>query len=97
MSRIQFAELAKPDVRAIWNFVALERQSPDNADRLLAFIQDKLNFLADFPLMGQLRDELSRGLRCFSAGNYVIYYRPIANGILVERVVHGARESHPFS
>jgi toxin ParE1/3/4 len=92
MSRIQFADLAKADVRSIWDFVALERQSPENADRLLAFILDKLNFLADFPLMGELRDDLSRGLRCFSAGSYAIYYRPLTNCILVERILHGAQD-----
>lgn len=92
MSRIRFSVLARADVRAIWDFVALERQSPENADRLLAFIYDKLSFLADFPLMGELRDELSRGLRCFSAGSYVIYYRPLTNGILAERVLHGAQD-----
>jgi toxin ParE1/3/4 len=96
MSRIEFAKSATADIQSIWDFVALERQSPENADRLLAFINDKLDFLADFPLMGEMRDELSRGLRCFSAGSYVIYYRPLTSGIVIVRVLHGAQDVRSF-
>jgi toxin ParE1/3/4 len=48
--------------------------------------------LAKNPLMGTARDELLPNLRCFSVGNYVIYYRPVADGIDVVRVLHGARD-----
>jgi toxin ParE1/3/4 len=31
-------------------------------------------------------------LRCHPAGNYVIYYREMKNGIEIVRVLHGARD-----
>ncbi len=41
---------------------------------------------------GIARPELAAGLRCYSVGNYVIYYRPAKDGIEVARVLHGARD-----
>jgi len=48
--------------------------------------------LADNPGLGRARDELRPGLRSFSAGRFLIFYRPLDNGIQVVRVVHGARD-----
>jgi toxin ParE1/3/4 len=41
--------------------------------------------------MGQQRDELLPGMRCFSLSNYVIFFRATASGVEIVRVVHGAR------
>jgi toxin ParE1/3/4 len=32
------------------------------------------------------------GCRSFSVGNYVVFFRPIKNGIEVARIVHGSRD-----
>jgi toxin ParE1/3/4 len=42
--------------------------------------------------MGQSRDELRPGLRCFVVSPYVVFYRPIEDTIEVLRVLHGARD-----
>ena len=47
---------------------------------------------ARFPLLGASREHLMRELRVFPVGNYVIYYRPIDDGIQVLRILHGARQ-----
>ena len=48
------------------------------------------------PDMGRLREDLSAGLRSFSVGNYVIFYRPMKGGIEIARVLHGARDFPPL-
>ena len=51
--------------------------------------------LAGQPRIGELRDELRPGMRSFSVGNYVIYYRPVetmAISIEIVRVLHGGRD-----
>ena len=48
--------------------------------------------VAGQPLLGRLCPELAPNLRSFPVGNYVIFYRPIDNGIEVARVLHGARD-----
>ena len=44
------------------------------------------------PEMGQRCDELRRNLRYFTAGQYVIFFHPIEDGIEVVRVVRGSRD-----
>jgi toxin ParE1/3/4 len=56
--------------------------------------------LAEHSLIGEARDELVRGLRCFSVGNYVIYYRllvPNEQTVEIVRVLHGARDVERIS
>jgi toxin ParE1/3/4 len=48
--------------------------------------------LADFPNMGRSFDYLAPSLRGFILGNYIIFYRPIENGIEVERLLSGYRD-----
>ena len=47
---------------------------------------------ADHPLAAEARPDLAPGLRASPVGNYVIFYRPIHDGIEVVRVLHGARD-----
>lgn len=56
-------------------------------------LQERCHTLARFPLLGSSREELAPGLRMFSVGNYVIYYRPQIGGVRIERVLHGARDA----
>jgi toxin ParE1/3/4 len=41
--------------------------------------------------VGRLRGDLLPDLRGFVVGRYLIFYRPIEDGIEVVRVFHGAR------
>ena len=43
-----------------------------------------------FPRMGQSRDDLRPGLRCFVVSPYVVYYRPVEETIEVLRILHGS-------
>jgi len=67
-------------------------KNPDIADRLLTVLTQKFDILAKFPNMGRRRDELSAFLRSFPVEDYLIFYRPIAEGIEVVRVVSGYRD-----
>ncbi|MGH7989069.1 MAG: type II toxin-antitoxin system RelE/ParE family toxin [Limisphaerales bacterium] len=48
------------------------------------------------PLLGREREELLPRLRSFPVSRYVIFYRPMENGIEVVRVLHGARDFPPL-
>ncbi len=76
--------------------VYLYRYDPAAADRVLDAIEEKCQYLSDFPQIGRKREELAPALRSFPAGNYVIFYRPNPNGIEVIRVLHGARDLPPL-
>ena len=62
------------------------------ADALLNRIQAKLDMLADSPGVGRDRAELGRNLRSFVVRKYLIFYQPIDDGILLVRVIYGARD-----
>jgi toxin ParE1/3/4 len=48
--------------------------------------------LARMPELGRKRPDLAPDLRGFPIGNYIIFYRPVPDGIQVIRVLHGARD-----
>jgi toxin ParE1/3/4 len=70
----------------------IAEQNPEAADRWLDLIEEKCQTLSRMPEMGRKRFDLATGLRSLAVNNYVIFYRPVANGIHVIRVLHGARD-----
>lgn len=90
MGRIQETFQARADLAEIWLYIA--RNDEAAADRFLEMIDQKLMLLSDSPYLGRERFDLSPELRSFSVKSYVIFYRPLSNGIEVIRVLHGARD-----
>jgi toxin ParE1/3/4 len=89
--QIQFAEIAKQDLRDIWRGLT-EYNGLDFADRTLTNIESKFRLLAQFPSSGRVRDELLAGLRSYPAGDFVIFYRILDTTVEVVRVLHGRRD-----
>jgi toxin ParE1/3/4 len=48
--------------------------------------------LAKYPEAGRERPEIAAGLRSFPIGKYVLFYRPIHDGVEIVRVLHGSRD-----
>ncbi|MDP9366115.1 MAG: type II toxin-antitoxin system RelE/ParE family toxin [Chloroflexota bacterium] len=65
-----------------------ERQRRDYA-RLLDVA---LLRLADFPALGRPRDEVAAGIRSHAVGQHVILYLAGDEAIVVERIIHQARD-----
>jgi toxin ParE1/3/4 len=84
------APLAQIDLDDIWRYIACDSLAA--ADRLIELFLDKFLLLSSQPLLGESRDALQPGLRSFSIGNYVVFYRPMQTGIEVARVIHAARD-----
>jgi toxin ParE1/3/4 len=80
---------AEADLIDIWLYIA--EDSPENADGLLDRFDATFARLAEFPDMGRARPRLAPNLRSFSVSEYVIFYRPVQDGIEVVRVLHGRR------
>jgi len=78
----------------IWFYIAQDNM--DAADRFIHAIVSRFAMLAGMPEMGRMREELATRLRSFAIGNYVIFYRPMENGVEIARVLHGAREFPPL-
>jgi toxin ParE1/3/4 len=90
MSRYFLSTQAKYDLREIKNYIA--RDNLAAARRFVESFRDQCNLIAKSPRMGRSYEELASGLRGFAIGNYIIFYRPIENGIAVERLLSGYRD-----
>ena len=67
-------------------------ENPTAADRWLDLIDAKCQLLARMPELGRKRPDLAPELRSLPVGNYLIFYRPMSDGIQVIRVLQGARD-----
>lgn len=90
MSKYFISTQAKYDLRDIKNYIA--RDNLGAARRFVETFRNQCNLIAKSPRMGRSYEELAPGLRGFVIGNYIIFYRPIANGITVERLLSGYRD-----
>jgi len=90
VAELRFSARAERDLVEIGNFIA--RDSPANAARFIARLEEHCQLLASHPLVGRGRDEIAPGLRSLPFGRYLIFYRPMDNGVEVVRVLHGARD-----
>jgi len=94
MKQYRVSEVARSDLDEIWFYIAQDNM--DAADRFIHAIVSRFAMLAGMPEMGRMREELAPRLRSFAIGNYVIFYRPMENGVEIARVLHGAREFPPL-
>lgn len=93
MVQVRKRPLAFADLADIWTFIADD--SKQRADLFLDLLEDKLSLLATQPEMGRARPELAPGLRAFPVKRYVVFYRPLHDGIEVRRVLHSVRDVAP--
>lgn len=77
-------------------FLAIGTDNLSAAERLIDRFDEVFNKLAAHPEMGERWKQRRRGdVRLFPVGNYVVYYRPIINGVEILHVWHGARGEEP--
>jgi toxin ParE1/3/4 len=89
MGRVRVTPLAQQDLEDIWYFIA--QDDPAAADRMLTMLAEKLQLLADNPLLGPARSDIAAELRYHPVGSHLVLYRVISGGIEAVRIVHGAR------
>lgn len=92
-ARLVLSPAAKRDLREIWIYVAAS--NPDAASEIVRDLFRIARLLGDNSLAGRRRSELQAGLRSFPTGAYVVFYRPIPDGIELHRVLHGSRDISP--
>lgn len=95
MSTLGYSNAAERDIDQIVDYIA--RDNPRAAVAFAQRIERTCSRLARFPDLGTDRSVLGQGIRIFSVGRYVIYYRKEPNDRLwILRVIHGARDDGSF-
>jgi toxin ParE1/3/4 len=94
MKRYRLTRDADGDLDSIEAWISAE--NPTAAERVLEALFSTMQLLAQQPRIGRLRSDLRADLRVFPgkrpAHHYVIFYEPSDDGVLVLRVLHGARD-----
>ncbi|UUO06966.1 type II toxin-antitoxin system RelE/ParE family toxin [Blastopirellula sp. J2-11] len=91
-ARVFWDVRAQNDLAMIVDYIAFDQQSPQNDELLLDMIQNKIELYATSPLLGEIRNDLGPELRIFSVHSIVVVYAVIPSGIVIERVIHAARD-----
>jgi plasmid stabilization system protein ParE len=85
---VHLSAAAKRDLRQTSKYLDRETGDPDVADRLYDEIQHVLQLIGDNPLMGREWAELSKGLRGFPCGDYMIFWRVKRTMVQITRIMH---------
>jgi len=91
MARVERSPEARLDLRAITSHIA--QDNPSAALKWLDEMEGLFITLAAHPRIEErLQTRRFGDVRRFSRGNYLVYFRPLATGVQILRVVHGARD-----
>ncbi|MBK9440468.1 MAG: type II toxin-antitoxin system RelE/ParE family toxin [Comamonadaceae bacterium] len=88
--QLEFAPLALCDLEAIGDYIA--KDSPGNALRFIQTLRRQCQKICLAPLAYVARPELDEGLRSCAHGRYVIFFRPTADLVRIERILHSAMD-----
>lgn len=86
---VYFTPQAEIDLEEIGDYIAL-----DNPERAVTFIQEirqHCERIADGPARYAARPELGEAIRVCTHRNYLIVFEPHDDGVLILRVLQGAR------
>ena len=89
MARANLSNGAQAELEEILGYIA--EDNPQAAEALLERMNATFRRLAERPLSGRAREEFGRSLRSAPVGDYLIFYRPMEDGVQILHVVHGAR------
>ena len=88
--RLELSPLAVTDLQAIGDYIALD--SLGNALRFTQGLREQCQKIVRAPLAYVARPELGDGLRSCAHGRYVIFFRPCAEVVRIERILHSAMD-----
>lgn len=91
MPKARLSREAENELEEIWSYIVEQNESHSQADRVIDQLTDDIAILAANPHLGRQRNELRKGMRSFSSGNYLILYR-VTGGVLVLHIIHGRRD-----
>lgn len=90
MSRVILSPEAITDLKEIGKYV--KQFNEPAAKRLVRMLRETCKTtLAMFPECGTMCNDVRPGLRCFSRGDYLIFFRG-RNPVEVVRIIHGDRD-----
>ena len=95
MARIEYSPIALLDIEQIGDYIEQEHMSPVAAYNTVNKIQDSIDNLLVFPLMGVAMSSIvniNTDYRLLICGNYLAFYRTDEDVVYIDRVLYGKRD-----
>ncbi len=89
--RYRVSASAADDLENIFLYWA-KRASLEVADRLVDGITERFWLLGEYPDAGRPCEDVAAAVKCFPAGEYLIYYRKTRRGTDILHIFHGAQD-----
>ncbi|MGY8770556.1 MAG: type II toxin-antitoxin system RelE/ParE family toxin [Pirellulales bacterium] len=90
MTQAVYTRVAGEDLKEILAYISQDK--PGAAKAWIKKIKDKCELIASSPEIGELALDLGRAVRKSYVGRYIIFYRPVTDGIEVLRVLAGEQD-----
>lgn len=74
------------------NTYTINKFGPRQAERYLANLRDRFNFLVEHPELGSKRDDIKKGYYSCFEGSHTIYYKIINEKIAIIDILHQSME-----
>jgi len=95
MARINYSPLSILDLEQIGDYIEQELMNPIAAFNTVSKIQDSINKLSIFPLMGASLSsiaEVESDYRILVCGNYLAFYHTDEVTVNIDRIMYGKRD-----
>jgi toxin ParE1/3/4 len=87
---VKYSRWVEPDLEEIAAYIA--KHNPDRAISFVAELREEMVRVGANPLIYRLHPETAPEMRQAVYGRYLILFRVVDDTVLVERVIHGARD-----
>ena len=95
MPSIEYSPQATSDLEQIGDYIEQDLMSPLSAFNTISSVQDSIDNLSVFPLMGvQLSSiaDVDTDYRLLVCGNYLAFYRYDEDTVYIDRIIYGKRD-----
>ena len=95
MAKIDYSPDAFIDLEHIGDYIEQELMSPIAAHNTISKIQDSIDNLSVFPLMGTHLSsiaDIDSDYRVLVCGNYLAFYRYVEPYVYIDRIIFGKRD-----
>jgi len=90
MKRLIYAETSLEDLRQLFDYAA--KNNLGVPDKIAEELMETCELIAQFPEMGQRREEAGARIREFVKGKYSIFYRNDEEVVRIQGFVHGSMD-----
>ena len=94
-NKLHYTIEARRDLDEIYDYIAIDLQNPNSAEKTINKILDTADKLERFVGIGAPVAAVSgksNDYRMLSCGSYLIFYRSFKNGVYIDRVLYSRRD-----